>query len=139
MKNFSLLICLSFYFGIVQSQNWCGFSDELQTLQQDSLHFASQDQYFSSGLARFRAQEGNVYTPNPSPPCPNCFTAGGCPKATYVLPVVVHIVHLPGHSSVGVGSNITSTQVENAIERLNMAYRNASLAPFPSVSVVKII
>jgi hypothetical protein len=61
MKNFSLLICLSFYFGIIQSQNWCGFSDELQTLQQDSLHFASQDQYFSSGLARFRAQEGNVH------------------------------------------------------------------------------
>ena len=132
-----LLITLVFFFTIARTNGqtgWCGFENELNALQQDSLNFASQDQYFSAGLAKFRAQEGNVYIPNPSPPCPNCFTAGGCPKATYVLPVVVHIVHLPGHNSVGTGSNITSAQVENAIERLNMAYRNALLAPFPSVN-----
>jgi hypothetical protein len=80
-----LLITLVFFFTIARTTaqtGWCGFEYELNAFQQDSLNFASQDQYFSSGLARFRSQEGNVYIPNPSPPCLNCFTAGGCPKAT---------------------------------------------------------
>jgi hypothetical protein len=59
-----LLIAIVFFFTITRTTaqiGWCGFGNELNALQQDSLDFTSQDQYFSSGLARFRAQEGNVH------------------------------------------------------------------------------
>ena len=43
---------------------------------------------------------------------------------TYTIPVVVHVMHLPGDNTVGSGSNISDAQILSGIQHLNDAYRN---------------
>ncbi|TNE54448.1 MAG: T9SS type A sorting domain-containing protein [Bacteroidetes bacterium] len=47
-------------------------------------------------------------------------------KATYTIPVVVHVIHTG--QAVGVGANISTAQIESAITNLNAAYSNTSTA-----------
>ncbi|TNE53575.1 MAG: T9SS type A sorting domain-containing protein [Bacteroidetes bacterium] len=47
-------------------------------------------------------------------------------KATYTIPVVVHVIHTG--QAVGVGANISDAQIQSAIDNLNAAYSNTSTA-----------
>jgi len=59
--------------------------------------------------------------PNSSSPTPELTTNGA--GVIYTIPVVVHVMHVPGQS-VGTGSNITDAQVIDGIAHLNDAFRN---------------
>ena len=43
-------------------------------------------------------------------------------KSTLNIPVVVHVVHRVSHSNVGSGTNISDTQIEDALRILNEDY-----------------
>jgi hypothetical protein len=47
---------------------------------------------------------------------------------------VVHIVHRTSDASAGDSSNITNAQVQNALDRLNQAFRNAGNYPLPGIN-----
>lgn len=53
----------------------------------------------------------------------------GCRNVRYVIPVVVHIVHDPSHSTPGTGSNISDAQVNNQLQELNDAHANINGGP----------
>ncbi len=44
--------------------------------------------------------------------------------ATYVVPVVFHVIHLG--EAVGTGSNVSDDVIKNAVKKLNQAYRNVN-------------
>lgn len=48
-----------------------------------------------------------------------------CRKARYIIPIIVHVIHDPLHSTPGTGSNISDAQIENQIEALNDAFANS--------------
>lgn len=42
----------------------------------------------------------------------------------YTIPVVVHVMYLPGDNTIGTGSNISDAQVQAGLDHLNQAFRN---------------
>jgi hypothetical protein len=120
--------------GKAQTQ-FCGSTQLLDELRQDTFKYQTFDHSFNNGLIDFRSRNGAVHMPNPGSPCFNCFVVEpNCPKAKYVLPIVVHVVHRPSDTVIGASSNIKLEQIENAIDRLNAAFRNAGLAGSPAVN-----
>jgi NPCBM/NEW2 domain/Pregnancy-associated plasma protein-A/Secretion system C-terminal sorting domain len=49
---------------------------------------------------------------------------------TYIIPVVVHIIH-NSNDPLGIGTNISLTQIQNQIDILNFDYNNKSSRPIP--------
>ncbi|MBL7837125.1 MAG: hypothetical protein JNM67_06390, partial [Bacteroidetes bacterium] len=45
-------------------------------------------------------------------------------QAKFVIPVVIHIVHLPSDSIIGMGSNISTDQINDQLKRLNEYFSN---------------
>src|SRR5690606_16573496 len=65
--------------------------------------------------------------PNPDihQPCNNCLTIEPTiTQAKFVVPVIVHVVHQPSDSIVGMGSNISENQILNQIDLLNRYFAN---------------
>jgi hypothetical protein len=50
--------------------------------------------------------------------CDSCFGT----KSLYLVPIVVHVFHLPSDSVIGMGSNISTEQIQNAIFELNKSF-----------------
>jgi hypothetical protein len=50
-----------------------------------------------------------------------------CPTTRYIIPVVVHIVHLPSDNSPGTGTNISDGQVNYQIEKLNQDFSGTGI------------
>lgn len=63
--------------------------------------------------------------------------SGGPDEALYVIPIVVHIVHLPA-DAVGIGSNVSENRIYDAVNYLNDAYGNRNLYDPASGSDMKI-
>jgi len=77
-------------------------------------------------LNKWRVENAlNLYpTPNPVP-CENCLQiAPSCFKAKFIIPVVVHVVHLPTDSTVGYNSNISEAQINSQMASLNQYFAN---------------
>lgn len=127
MKKSALLIFLAIVllFPISISAQFCGFDEDL-----DSFKINYPKEYYQArashvaALKHFtRYNPGVNYLPSPVY-CENCLQGGGqCPQANYLLPVVVHIIHLPG-DTIGQRSNISDVQIEHQLEILNKIYRN---------------
>ncbi|MDA0943188.1 MAG: M43 family zinc metalloprotease, partial [Bacteroidetes bacterium] len=120
--------------GKAQTQ-FCGSTQLLDELRQDAFKYQTFDHSFNIGLNDFRSRNGAVYISSHVSPCFNCFVVEpNCPKTKYVLPIVVHVVHRPSDTAIGDSSNIKLEQIENAIDRLNAAFRNVDLAASPAVN-----
>jgi len=84
-------------------------------------------------ITRFRQQNPNPnYLTNPNPPSGsgNFLVASGCPQATYIIPVVVHVIRHPGVPA----TNLDTLLIQKQIDILNKAFRNDASTPFPSVN-----
>ena len=136
MRKTLIFLTIVFRVFSLQAQtDWCGFSGTLDSSRKDTAKFEAFRKHFATGLNQFRSQQGPFHISNPPSPCFSCFTTGSsCAKATYILPIVVHVIHLQGDTVIGKGSNISYAQIRNAIERLNEAFRNASNSPPPAVN-----
>ena len=47
-------------------------------------------------------------------------------KNTINIPVVIHIIHKNTHSNIGIGTNISYAQIEDALKILNEDYKSGS-------------
>lgn len=78
------------------------------------------------GVRYFREENPNLHfypKPQPEPPCDVCLLMdAGCATTKYVVPVLVHIVHLTADNTIGTGSNIPNDQVFQAMETLNKQF-----------------
>lgn len=128
-----LLFTLSFFTTIAvepdTSEIKCGFDELLYAEMEDTNFTAFQKrldfyirQYKQQGLTIPEFQkpmiQDTMILTGFSSSCDTCFNT----KAFYLIPIVVHIVHLPADSIVGVGSNISNAQVQNAIVELNKSF-----------------
>jgi hypothetical protein len=57
-----------------------------------------------------------------------------CHKALYIVPVVVHIIHNPAHTSPGTGTNISDVQVASALRALNTWFANEANTASPAIN-----
>ena len=83
-----LLIAIVFFFTITRTTaqiGWCGFTNELDSMRQDSIRYMRKDQYFTAGLSGFRAKNGSTHIPNPAPACTNCFSSRRLPQSNLNL------------------------------------------------------
>lgn len=89
--------------------------------------------FFSQELTKWRliGQIPREY-PNPETPysCDQCLVINPSLKqAKFVIPVVIHVVHLPSDSIIGVRSNISNQQIQNQINVLNDRFANLNGGP----------
>jgi hypothetical protein len=135
MKSFKLILVLSIlcfinFFSYSQS-GFCGFDDVRQAdLDEDSAGFVQKQAAFVAMVNRYR-----MLNPDPSyysspPPGGMSLVSSGCQEVKYLVPVVVHIIHDPGDTS----TNISDAQINNAIDEMNKAFRNAASYYLPAVN-----
>jgi hypothetical protein len=55
--------------------------------------------------------------------CDSCFGT----KSLYLIPIVVHVIHLASDSVIGMGSNISNKQIHNAVFELNKSFAAFSI------------
>lgn len=121
MKNTILTLFILFLVNYAIAQNIeCGF-DKLHRYHVDSTPTGNWDeQQFNDGLQQFR--QSYIY-PSHGGGVQN--RGSGCLSRKYLIPVIVHIIHAPGDSLVGTGSNITNQQVLDQMNILNDAMGRA--------------
>ena len=130
MKHFVAILLL--LLGITEAGGQgtpCGF-DHL--LKNNPNRYAAEDLFFDD-LKKWRQQGGMPREyPNPFVPiqCDYCLQIDpGLKQVKFVVPIVIHVVHLPGDSIIGTGSNISPEQIENQIEQLNKYFANVGGGP----------
>lgn len=139
MKKSLLILLVAFLSTIpsnVYSQSGvaCGF-DEAEFMT-DSMQIVQNKAAFAAIVNKFRADNPErQYISNPTYEGSDiAFASNNCFTANFVIPVVVHVVRYANDFNVGAGTNIDSTQIFNAIEQLNKAFRNDAGAALPSVN-----
>lgn len=126
-----LLLTLTVFWQAKAQTHWCGFEDVLHEQQQKPQAFNDLRQQVAQQLRKFRQDQGLQN----QPPCNGCISdRAGCFKTTYVIPVVIHVVHLSGDNTLGTGSNISQAQIDNAIDVLNSCFRNESNTASPATN-----
>lgn len=123
--KFFLILTLIFNFSQNSKAQFCGFDEDMDSFksQQPSNYYTSKSAHAAAVDYYRKYHPGVNYIPEPEP-CENCLQMDStCPIANYLLPIVVHVVHLPS-DSVGQGSNISEAQILHQIELLNMFFRN---------------
>jgi hypothetical protein len=115
MKKISTLIMLMLLYMSTKAQLTCGFDAGLQSLRQsDSINYAYLMKQLGNEVSRFRAKQTSQSTLKTA----QSLTAG-CKLTRYIIPVVVHVVHQSSDSVIGMGANISDSQIYNAIAKLN--------------------
>lgn len=133
MKNIYLLIILFIPMQIAWAQNhFCG-TDSVYNLPQNAGKKVFREAALKEILKWRTDHKGDFNRYKPSA-ITHGLTGSGCEQATFYLPVVVHIIHLPGDSLPGMGSNISDAQVANALELLNRGFGNANGYNTPAVN-----
>jgi hypothetical protein len=115
---FVTLIFLSFN---VFSQNGsCSFDEYMDYLQaEDPVGFKAAQNAHHSNIDYYRKHHSQpYYVPHPQSNANALVGGNGCNEATYILPVVVHILYQGGNA-------ITTSQVQHQIDLLNDNYYNA--------------
>ncbi|MBX7206535.1 MAG: hypothetical protein K1X81_14015 [Bacteroidia bacterium] len=111
-----------------QTDTLCGYQTAYNWLvQQDSSYLNFEIQHVEN-IKRYRnwkALNAAVQLP-PITGSGYATSAIGCPKAKFIVPVAVHIIHDPTDTSLGSGTNISDAQVENQIEELNKYFAGQS-------------
>ena len=104
----------------------CLFDTILQQHIQGNPKLQNELKYMDFRVRHFREQNTNLHfypKPQPEPPCDMCFMMdAGCATTKYVVPVLVHIVHLTSDNTIGTGSNIPNEQVDQAMVTLNKQF-----------------
>lgn len=104
----------------------CAFDTLLQWQADSNQELHKVKKNIDYGAKRFR--ERNVNLPNYSkpqtaPPCSTCLTIeDNCFETKYLLPVIVHVVHLPSDNTIGLGSNISKGHIDSAMVILNRKF-----------------
>lgn len=116
MKLKTIIFCASFFFfNLLLAQSpFCGFDLQMDEDAQNNPAAFQMARGSHAAAANFyrKYNNGINYLPNPVQ-CNNCLVPGtSCPKSHFLLPVVVHIVHLKGDTVEGQGSNLSDAQVE---------------------------
>jgi hypothetical protein len=126
MKNLLTSLVLSFIsISSFAQSNYCDFDEELVSIKsQDTIGYLTAKAAHTAAVTYYRKHHPGIkYLASPVP-CDNCLQMdSACPKAHYLLPVVVHVIHLPS-DGLGQGSNISQTQIENQLDLLNKYFRN---------------
>src|SRR5690349_17274760 len=121
MKKLVLIILPLLWIAEAAGQGTPCWYDSLRLKNFDSLPKLKQDEdLFYYGLNKWRSKNTIQLDPTPMElPCSSCLvTLPTAFKAKFVIPVVVHVIHLPGHAW-GIQSNISDTQVLDQIANLN--------------------
>lgn len=111
----------------------CGTDSLFAKALQDNPSLVYLKNSIKQNAKLYRQHNPNIQLPPkpmPPPSCDMCMTIEtdpGCFKARYILPVIVHIVHYEAYSIKGVGSNISDTQVYQAIRTLNQRFAGYGL------------
>jgi hypothetical protein len=103
----------------------CGFD-----LIRDSNNNTYESERFLYNELSYWRQNGQIPREYPNPDeyyydCDYCLTIE--PTLTqrkFVIPIVVHVVHLPSHNTIGTGSNISMAQIQDQINQLNSYFSN---------------
>ena len=111
--RYTLLFCLAFIFGQAQlNPNFNSGTNSGEKCLTDKRHhelYQNDPEY----RQRFDANQTVVR---------NIINSGNRAGGVYTIPVVVHVIHLG--ESVGTGTNISTAQIQSAIDNLTDAYRN---------------
>lgn len=124
-----LLAILLLLLGITEAEGQstsCGF----EQIRAGNPGWEAASDFYFDGLKQWR-QSGQIphEYPNPEVPfnCDHCLTINpSLSQAKFVIPIVIHVVHLPNDSVVGMGSNISLVQIQDQIKQLNSYYANIS-------------
>jgi len=131
MKTKIITLFLAFFLSMLsmQAQDHFCHTDEHTTYQrsQDSTEHDKRLRSFRHTINEWRYQNTDFnFEHHPFLDTNQSLQSGsGCANALHIIPVLVHIVHTPGQA-VGVGSNITDAQVDNALKVLNDAFSNSN-------------
>lgn len=134
MKNLLFAVVAFMLPGILIAQSeYCGYEDYKDYLiSQDSnyrfLYYAKK-QWVEKYRKEKYSDTGNQ-EPNSQPfggmEMMGMPSGGSCPETQYIVPVLVHVVHLPSDTAPGMGTNISDAQVEHQIDLLNAHFSNAA-------------
>jgi hypothetical protein len=115
---------------IAQTDSLCAFDFEMMS---DSGNVARQQHL--QNILKFRSTQTINVLPNGKTFGQNQ-TSGlySCRAAQYIVPVVVHVVHLPSDSVPGMGSNISDEQIESALRALNADFANDANTASPAIN-----
>ncbi len=106
---FLSILLISPFLSNAQSTPQCGFDELHQRKLQDDLEYRKATENFNKAI--YEQTKNGV-------------ADRGTNGTIHVIPVVVHVMHLPGEA-IGTGSNISDAQVQAGIDHLNAAYRNS--------------
>jgi hypothetical protein len=125
MKIRNILFLTAFLLHAIygNSQSFSCINDSL--LKQRSESKPSLEKLDNQLIKEFKKYYPNITNynkPQPPPECDMCLLSPECVQTKYMLPVLVHVVAQPGHTTIGSGSNISNSQIQNAILTLNKQF-----------------
>ncbi|MCB9246247.1 MAG: hypothetical protein H6606_07425 [Flavobacteriales bacterium] len=133
MKKCLTLFTLALVFSTASAQSnfECGFDSAVNLMNaQDTNWYNYQDMY----QQQIQEQLDELEVPEPMGQGGVLNKTEPDVQARFLIPVVVHILHLEADSLPGMQSNITDAQVAHQLEILNRAFRNASEADTNAVN-----
>lgn len=124
-KVFTLLLWVCQTALFAQNSFECGFdSARLQLQNQDTNWYNNQPDY----LAPIYDHLNNLQVPQPKNNTGKLNKTTPAIQARFVIPVVIHVLHKNSDYAVGMGSNISDSQILHQLNHLNRAFRNADEA-----------
>jgi hypothetical protein len=122
MKRQTLVLSIAIFlitFSSVAQNGSCAFDGYLEKLEaEDPDGFRAAQRAHHSNIDYYREQNpGPYYVSNSSITATALGGGNGCNKATYLLPVVVHVLYQGSNS-------VTSSQVDNQLATMNSAFKN---------------
>jgi hypothetical protein len=134
-KVFLLILPLLWIAGAAGQITPCWY-DSLRLKAYSTIPNAQLDEdLFYTRLNKWRDNNTLNLFPTPYPtPCGGCLQIlPTCFRAKFVIPVVVHVIYIPGHSY-GSYSNISNEQIQDQIDNLNRYFANYGNSNLKSVN-----
>ncbi|MCZ2129274.1 MAG: hypothetical protein LC109_03305 [Bacteroidia bacterium] len=127
MKRKLLILLMTIFLPFLkgQSQHYhCAHDSLIQIRNQQNPHIDKWENERIKDFKKYNPEIPNYPKPQPQPDCDMCPLSidPECVHTKYMLPVLVHIVAQPGHTTIGQNSNIPESQVLNAIATLNKQF-----------------
>lgn len=129
-KIFRLFLFFGLWFLSLTSysqSDFCGFDSlMLSWKNSDPASYSASHAAHHANVAIYRATHPNInyIIPIGLDSTYNLSGGNGCPQVNYILPVVVHVIHLVADASPGIGTNIRDSQVDSQMLALNRAFAN---------------
>lgn len=110
------------------AQNFsCGLDTMRDVLKATDMQQQLRENLFRFNVNEFRQNNSISLPSTPFPPSGNgnsLVANAGCFSANFIIPVIVHVVHSPYDTVIGIGSNISVNMINDQITLLNQQFAN---------------